>query len=161
MAVHKLIFDDVFDEVLFTLVAVHSNIEDYRLAYLLNSHLGISLARRKQDLDYNNGISSYSIFEWYDCKSLTTWSLVSNICKKESFQNSTDQLFFNSLEKITRKFYLLPEHKNVNYFLKIDNEFKPKKEKYIITSILNIPQIATAYSIDTSQLKSKDNLIFS
>ena len=161
MAVHKLIFDDVFDEVLFTLVAIHSNLEDYRLAYLLNNNLGTTLTRRKQDLDYNNGNASYSIFEWYDYKSLTTWSLVSNICKKESFQHRNDQLLFNSIEKITRKFHLLPEYKNVNYFLKVDSEFKPKKEKYIITSILKIPQIATAYSIDTSQLKSKDNLIFS
>ena len=48
----------------------------------------------------------------------------------------------------------------VNYFLKIDSEFSFSKEKYILYSILNIPQIATAYCVDSSQLKSKDNLIF-
>ena len=161
MAVHKLILDDVFDEVLYTLIAVHCSLEDYRLAYLLNKYLGITLTRKSSDLDYNNGKSTYSIFEWKDSKQLTTWSLVSNVCKTESYQQVHYESLFNNQEKITKTSNLIPEHKQVNYFLKIDNHFNFSKEKYILNSILKIPQIATAYSIDTNQLKSKDNLIFS
>ena len=161
MAIHKLILDDVFEEVAFTLIAIHCTLEDYRLAFLLNKHLGITFTRKPSDLDYNNGKSTYSIFEWEDNKQLTNWSLVSNICKVESYQQIDYQSLFDVEEKITKTTNLIPEYKRVDYLLKIDNEYNFSKEKYILDSILNIPQIATAYSIDTSQLKSKDNLIFS
>ncbi len=161
MAVHKLILDDVFEEVVFTLIAIHCTLEDYRLAFLLNKHLGITLTRRSSDLDYNNGKSTYSIFEWEDNKQLTNWSLVSNTCKTESYQEINYQSLFDVKEKITKTTNLISEYKRVDYFLKIDNEYNFCKEKYILDNILNISQIATAYSIDSSQLKSKDNLIFS
>lgn len=160
MAVHKLILDDAFDEALYTLIAIHCRLEDYRLAYLLNKHLGITLSRKPSDLDFKNGQVSYSIYEWEDEKQLITWSLVSNICKTVELQQSNYTSLFDNQEKITNTFQLLPEHKTVNYFLKIDSEFNFSKEKYILDSILKIPQIATAYSVDSNQLKSKDNLIF-
>ena len=160
MAVHKLILDDAFDDALYTLIAIHCSLEDYRLAYLLNKHLGITLSRKASDIDYNNGQVSYSIFEWEDHKQLVTWSLVSNICKTEELQQSDYTSLFDNQEKITKTFQLLPEHKTVDYFLKIDSEFSFSKEKYILDSILKISQIATTYGVDSSQLKSKDNLIF-
>jgi hypothetical protein len=160
MAVHKLILDDAFEEALYTLIAIHCRLEDYRLAYLLNKHLGITLARKASDIDYKNGQVSYSIFEWEDQKQLVTWSLVSNICKTEELQKSEFTSLFDNQEKITKTFQLLPEFKTVNYFLKIDCEIGFSKEKYIIDNILKLPQIITAYSVDSSQLKSKENLIF-
>lgn len=160
MAVHKLILDDVFDEVLYTLIAIHCTIEAYRLAYLLNKHLGINLKRKPSDLDLNVGKSSFSIFEWEDEKQLTTWNLIANICKRDEFQKTEQPLLFNSQEHITKTFNLLPEYKRVNYFLKIDKEYSFSKENFILNNILSISQVATAYRIDVSQLKSKDNLIF-
>lgn len=161
MAVHKLILDDVFDEVVYTLIAIHCTTEDYRLAYLLNKHLGISLTRKPTDLDYSGGKSAFSIFEWEDTKQLITWSLVSNICKTEVVKKDKFNSLFDAQEKITQTYNLIPEYKAVNYFLKIDNEFNPSKEKRILNNIIEIQQVATAYSIDIDQLKSKDNLIFS
>lgn len=160
MAIHKFILDDSFDEAEYTLVAIHCRLEDYRLAYLLNKYLGVSLTRKPSDLDFKNGQVSYSIYEWEDDKQLITWSLVSNICKTEELQQRDYKSLFDTQEKIIKTFHLLPEHKTVNFFLKIESEFSFSKEKYILDSILGIPQIATAYSIDSSQLKSKDNLIF-
>ena len=161
MAVHKLILDDVFDEVSYTLIGIHCTVEDYRVAYLLNKYLGINLVRKATDLDFNNSKSTYSIFEWEDIKHLTTWSLVSNICKREEFQNSKFRSLFDTQEHIIKTYNLVPEYKQVNYFLKVDNEYNHTKEKYILNRILSIPQIVTAYTVDASQLKSKDNLIFS
>lgn len=161
MAVHKLILDDVFEEALYTLIAIHCNIEDYRLAYLLNAHLGTRLKRKTADLDYNNGTSSFSIFDWEDCKQQTTWSLVINVCTTETEQETASNSLFGPENKIVQKYYLIPEYKKVNYFLKINNEFTTDKEKQLINNILNIPQVSTAYFIDANQLKSKNNLIFS
>ncbi|MEP3837520.1 MAG: IPExxxVDY family protein [Algibacter sp.] len=160
MAVHKLILDDAFDDALYTLIAIHCRLEDYRLAYLLNKYLGIVLSRKASDLDFKNGQVSYSIYEWEDQKQLTVWSLVSNICKTTELKKSDNTSLFDNQEKITKTFQLLPEYKTVNFFLKIDSEISLSKEKYIIDNILNIPQIATAYSVDSSELKSKENLIF-
>ncbi len=161
MAVHKLILDDVFEEDLYTLIAIHCTLEDYRLAYLLNKHLGISLIRKPFDLDYENGQSTYPIFDWEDKKQQTVWSLTSNIYRTEEYVMTQNKSLFNSEEKITRTSYLVPEYKTVNYFLKIDHEIHSSKEKHVLNNILMAPQIATAYSIDIHQLKSKDNLIFS
>jgi hypothetical protein len=161
MAVHKLILDDVFDESVFTLIAIHCSIEDYRLAYLLNKFLRIHLYRNRFDLDFKNGKSAYSIYNWEDKKQLIDWNLVSNICKINDYAQINSGLLFETTQSITKTYYLLPELKTVNYLLKIDDELNLVKEKYIINTILSIPQIATAYTIDQSQLKSKDNLIFS
>ena len=157
MAVHKLIHE----EASYTLIAIYTTIEDYRLAYLLNSYLKIHLTRQRTDLDYNNGKSSFSIFEWEDIKYLTTWNLVHNVCKLETYQKTNEQSLFASEEKITETSYLIPEYKQVNYFLKIDTEFDTDQEKLIIDTILKIPQVSTVYSVDGNQLKSKNNLIFS
>ncbi|WP_242203129.1 IPExxxVDY family protein [Aestuariivivens insulae] len=161
MAVRKLVLDDFFDEEQYTLIGIHCTLEDYRIAYLLNKHLEINLLRKPVDLDFDNGKSTYSIFEWEDDRHLKTWSLVSNICKREEFQDTTYTSLFETQEPITKTFNLIPEYKRVNFFLKIENEYTDSKEKYIVNQILSIPQIVTAYSIDASQLKSKDNLIFS
>ncbi len=161
MAVHKLILDDVFEESACTLIAIHCTIEDYRLAYLLNQNLGINLVRNKKDLDYDNGKSTYSIYNWEDKKQLLTWSLVSNICKTNDVMKISSGLLFETTHSITKTFNLIPELKSVNYLLKIDDELHTTKEKYLINTVISIPQIATAYTIDLSQLKSKENLIFS
>ncbi|AUS07286.1 IPExxxVDY family protein [Pseudotamlana carrageenivorans] len=160
MAVQKFVLDHAFDEALFTLVGIHCNLEDYRLAYLINRVLGIALKRRKTDLDLSHSQATFSIFEWEDQKQLINWSLVSNICKKEEFQTRKFDSLFDSQEKIIKTFHLLPEYKTVNFLLKIDSEISTNKTKYILDRLLKIPQIATAYSIDSSMLKSKDNLIF-
>ncbi|MCF7567316.1 IPExxxVDY family protein [Sabulilitoribacter arenilitoris] len=162
MAVRKLVLDDVFEEALYTLIAIHCTIEDYRLAYLLNKHLGINLVRKPSDLDCKKDKSAYSIFEWKDNKQLTTWNLVSNICKtQETLPQNNQQSLFSTQEYITKTFNLISEYKDVNYFLKIDNDNNFSKEAYILSHILNIPQVVTAFSVDVNQLKSKDNLIFS
>ncbi|WP_067145227.1 IPExxxVDY family protein [Pseudotamlana agarivorans] len=160
MAVQKFVLDDAFDEAFYTLIGIHCNVEDYRLAYLINRGLGIALKRRKTDLDLSHSQAAFSIFEWEDQKQLINWSLVSNICKKEEFQSRNFESLFDSQEKIIKTFHLLPEYKTVNFLLKIDSEISSSKTKYILDNLLKIPQIATAYSIDSSILKSKDNLIF-
>lgn len=159
MALHKLLFDDFNDDV-YSLLAIHCTIEDYRVAYLLNKELQINLKRKSQDLDFKYTASSYSIYEWEDKNQQTVWNLVSNVCKKEEEAFVSTGSLFESQSKVLRTHNLIPEYKKVNYFLKIDNDGGYINERQIIQIIQNISQIATVYSIDASQLKSKDNLIF-
>ena len=159
MGAHKIVLDDVFDEVSYTLLAIHCSLEDFRVAFLLNKNLDIHLKRKPTDIDFN-GLTHYPIFEWDDSKQGVHWSLVSNICKLESLQNTAQNSLFDAQDTITKTAFLLPEHKKVNYLLKIETECSLSKEKYILNRILNIPQIVTAYSINQNTIKSKDNLIF-
>lgn len=158
MAVHKLVLDDFFDEESFSLIGIHCNLEDYRLAFLLNKNLNLMLKRKAIDLNFKNG-TNYSIFEWENEKSQVIWNFVSNIYKREITTNTViDSLFENQVS--TKTFQLIPEYKKVNYLLKISSDTKALNENKIVSSIQRIPQVITAYSIDTEQLASKGNLIF-
>ena len=59
MAVHKLLVDD-FEDSNYSLLAVHCEMEDYRLAYYLNKYLETRLARTKEDLDFITSLASFS-----------------------------------------------------------------------------------------------------
>lgn len=159
MALHKLLADD-FSEDIYSLIAIHCTIEDYRVAYLLNQYLNIKLVRKAQDLDFKYNAASYSIYEWEDDRHLITWNLVSNVCKKEEDSLTSTGSLFKAQNKIIRTHNLIPEYKKVNYLLKIYNEGSAINEKTLMHKLHEIPQIVAVYSIDVSQLKSKDNLIF-
>lgn len=159
MALHKLLIND-FDDDSFVLFAIHCTIKDYRLAYLLNKQLQINLQRKPQNLDYKYTSASYAIYEWENKAQQVKWNLVSNICKKEEEGVSSSGNLFNNAQKILRIHNLISEYRTANYLLKIENDNYQINEKTLLDKIQNISQIVTAYSIDVSQLKSKDNLIF-
>ena len=159
MALHKLVLDDI-EDVSYSLLAIHCTVEDFRVAYLLNKHLKISLKRRPEDLDFAFKKASFSLFEWKDEEEMITWNLISNVCKVEEDGILNTESLFKVPNKIIRTHNLIPEYKRVNYFLKIFNDGNFINEKSIIANIQQIPHIVTVYSLDASQLKSKDNLIF-
>lgn len=159
MALHKLLVDDFYDTS-FSLLAIHCGLDDYRMAYLLNKHLGLNLSRMPRDLDYKYLASSYSIYEWYNKENEISWNLISNVCKKEEDSLQSSGSLFVSQNKVLKTYHLLPEHKNVDYLIKITNETQYFNEKLVLSKIQSIPQIVTSYAIDTEKLKSKDNLIF-
>ena len=159
MALHKLLVDDFYDAS-FSLFAIHCRLEDYRLAYLLNMHLNIKLERKPQDLDYNYFAASYAIYEWENEQQDTTWNLVSNVCRKEEDSLQSTGSLFDTQNKVLKTYHLMPEFKTVDYLVKITNETQLFNEKLILDKIQSIPQIITTYSINTEQIKSKDNLIF-
>jgi len=132
MALHKLFIDDFSDDI-YSLMAIHCTIEDYRVAYLLNQYLNINLVRKAQDLDFKYIAASYSIYEWEDKNQLITWNLVSNVCKKEEDGLTSTGSLFKSQNKIIRTHNLIPEYKKVNYLLKIYNDGNFINEKTIIS----------------------------
>ncbi len=158
MALHKLMVDDFYDDT-YKLIAIHCGLEDYRLAYLLNQSLDLRLQRKTEDIDMEYLKSSYSIFEWDNASQFVTWNLVSNVCKKEEDSLYSTGLFQTN-EKVIKTFNLVPEYKKVDYFIKISDEIQNVNEKLILNKLQNIPQIITSYSVNPSELKSKDHLIF-
>lgn len=162
MAVHKLSLDE-FDEIDYNLIAIHTSLEDYRLAYFINQKLPINLAKSADEVQINikEGETKFSRFYYYDDENTVAWNLVQN--KNEVFQQKNNQvqdLFSSSTEGISTKVYLLPEFKKADYFLKIDNTDDSIDVIEIKTILNTIENITTAYAVETKQIKSKNNLIF-
>ncbi|MBT4916644.1 MAG: IPExxxVDY family protein [Formosa sp.] len=158
MALHKLLVDD-FDDLNYSLLAVHCEMEDFRLAYFLNQSLATRLSRTKEDLDFLTSLATFSVFEWSNPLLQTDWHLIKNNCLVEKVAVS-EGLFLETNDKSWVKHSLIPEHNSVDYLLKIDNGGGFINEKEILNKIQKISKVSTAYSIDVSQLKSKEHIIF-
>ena len=64
----------------YTLLGIHTPLEDFRLAFLLNDKLALKLRKYKEDLDLylKNEKSSFSIYIFDDANKMMTWSLITN-----------------------------------------------------------------------------------
>jgi|TARA_B110000977_G_scaffold195683_1_gene274588 hypothetical protein len=152
-ALHKISMDFYASE--YALIALHTSLEDYALAYWLNKHLKTKFKRHKRDLDLNTE-ATFSVFDWHDLSSDSYWTLLSN--KHLSFQHHTTQDLFTNAA-LEKKQSLIPEHKGVDFFLKIEEQgFLNIKE--LVVKLKQLPVIVTAFTVDQNQLKSKNNLIF-
>ncbi len=160
MAIHKLHIDE-FDEVDYELIAIHTSLEDYRLAYFLNQKLPILLSKSKNEIQIiiKEGVTFFSRFIYENANTDSCWSLVQNKNEVTTLNTNNNQnLFGESSFEVATKAFLLPELKKVDYFLKIENN-DTELDK-IMTSMNAVPQIATVYSVDSNSIKSKNNLIF-
>lgn len=146
------LYEDLYDEE-FSLVGIHTNLEDYALAYALNEALKIRLKRVVEDLSFSSTIS-YPCFEWKDELYDQNWALFINTCIT-SHETKPNDLFPEELSYTSHQ--LVPEYKEVNYLLKMDDS---ELNADLLTKIKGIPKVVTAYAIETEKLKSKPNLIF-
>ena len=161
MPAHRLILDDVFEQP-FKLIAIHSSVEEYKLAFLLNKHLGLRLSRASQDVDFRirNLKVLFALYQFEDIQKYCKYFLVSNFSKGETALDKESRGLFRDEQFSFEKMYFLPEFKKVDFFLKIEEESNPVSEKLLLNKIKEIPQVSTAYGIDFHQIKSKENLIF-
>jgi hypothetical protein len=145
----------------FMLIAIHGNIEDYKLAFLINKHLNFNLKRKENDLDFfkKEGHITFSVFEHQNKERDDIFYLISNICKSFSEKvTSAGSLFETSNEEKTH--YLIPEFKTAEYFLKIVSDEPEFYEQKLVSQLNKIPSIITTYQVDLNNLKSKNNLNF-
>lgn len=147
---HKIL-EDFYDES-FVLIALHCDLEDHILVYALNANLKTRFKRSKHDIDSAENFS-FPMFEWFDEKNDSHWALFPNGTLAHG-ENSLDGLFKNMPASAKR--HLVPEHKEVDYFIKID---QPVDDTFI-KRIQRMPRVLTAYEIDCDKLSSKNNLIF-
>ena len=162
MAIHRLDLDE-FDEIDYYLLAIHTSLEDYRLAYFINQKLPINLSKSKNEIhaQTKEGEASFSRFYYYDTEKALSWNLIQN--KNEIISVSTNDfqnLFSNETSEVSTTIRLLPEFKKVDFFLKIDNSDEAMNFSEIEQKLNTIESIAAIYAVDTNKIKSKNNLIF-
>jgi hypothetical protein len=126
----------------FVLIGITTSLKDYRVCYLINKHLGFNFAKIADlvvDPLPHTEPASFSFYQFQ--------------------QKETENLFYFIANKGTEGF-LIPEMKEVDYFLMIKNLLQEEEtDKY--TSLLNrIPEIVAAVKIDPKKIKSRGNLLF-
>jgi hypothetical protein len=161
MQVHSLELDDFIDTD-YSLVSIHTGLEDYKLAYLINTNLKTFFKKSKPDLEINDGgqKASFSIFEYEDEKQFNTWYLISNKFHGKSVRPISNGLFQTINETVNTTSYLVPEKKKMDYLLKIEGDLDTFQLHEIVQQIKSIKHVMTSYAIDITTLKSKDFLIF-
>lgn len=162
MAIHKLDLGE-FDEIDYYLIAIHTSLEDYRLAFFINQKLPINLSKSENEIQINikEGETNFSRFYYNDIESTITWNLIQNKNEVVQYKKGTTQnLFLDVTMEVATKVFLLPEFKKVDYFLKIENNDDAMDVSKIQLLLNTIDSISTVYIVDTNQIKSKNNLIF-
>lgn len=161
MLAHKLGLDDFADQP-FKLIAIHCSVEEYKLAFLLNKHLSLRLARVRKDIDFHFKSVEvlFALYKFSDELHYCDFYLISNKCQGKFKTKAELGSLFEEEEMTANISFLLPEFQKADFFLKIVDETDSVKEQLLIGKIKEISQIATAYIIDPDQIKSKENLIF-
>jgi hypothetical protein len=156
MQIHSLGFDAVCEED-YHLIGIHTTLEDYKLAYLLNKEIKTSFSRSNFNLDFtkNSAKTSYSLYNYTNTEYDFDWFLISNNYSEENMSLNKGSLFPSEIKN-----YLIPEKKNIDFFIKIVGELDSLSIEKITTKIKQIPQVITCYAVDYNTLKSKDFLIF-
>jgi hypothetical protein len=162
MAIHRLLIEEI-DDVDYQLLAIHSTIEDYRLAFFINKNLTINLSKTSEDISIheNKREINFSRFIYNDDDNNLFWDLFQNKSQDDQGTETINTgLFSDSTLQVSTKTYLLPEFKRVDYFLKVDKSFTEERIQKTISKLKKIQKVSTVYSIDAEKIKSKNNLIF-
>lgn len=159
MLSHKLVLEEVEED--YHLLAIHTSLEEFKLAYLLNKHLQLNFKRARVDLDFNHGAvqALYPLYHFKDPANYRAYYLIKNKYKGPAKKIVSSGSLFTEEEVSPQITYLIPEYKDVDYFIKIDEDLDLKKQQEISSLIASIANVVTTYIVDPNRLKSKNNLI--
>ena len=162
MAIQCFDIDTIFEDH-YDLIAIHSSLPSYRLAYLLNRDLQLRLRREKEDIavQYKDCEALYPIYYYNDTNLYYTFNLIGNYYnhRLDQPQKGISTLFGNDQKMVLKKVFM-PELKKAEYLLKITSESSNLAISELVKKIMEITQIITAYQVDCSKLKFKNYLIF-
>ena len=136
----KLLVEPTFD---FELLGLVSPIREYRMAWLINKEMDLNLVKADDlELEFLNApkleISQYFLSLPHGFIQLL----------KNKALNSSQQLA-----------YLIPELKNLDYFLLVQDETEQMQLSTFIDQLSKNSLIQSIVRIDISKLKSKENLL--
>lgn len=150
---HKL---DFINDEKFFLIALHSNVEIFFLAYLLNKNLKTSFKKMKYNIISNENDYLFERYQSIDKNKREKMDLFSNKSALKKNQ-TTDQVFSLFDSNYFKKFFFIDEFKDVDFFIKKDSI---NNLDLLIKKIKLIEEIESSYLVDEKLLKNKENLIF-
>ena len=107
------------DEGEFKLISIHSNCEDFKLAYLINLTCNSRFIKLKKKVYENGSKNEFQIFEWIDIARGICCYLFSN--RSLSFKDDLEKGggLFDIPE--TKELYLVQDLKEADYIIKINS----------------------------------------
>jgi len=152
MSIHKLSASDFESD--YTLIAIHSQSEPYKLAYEINLKLNTSLKKSSFDISFKNKVSVFDLYKHESEIYNTKLYLISNKSIEKESQKK-NKLLFNDYSISS---FLIPELKKAEFLIKIEGG------GFNIDSLLiklnKIDSVVSCYRASISNVKSKYNLIF-
>jgi hypothetical protein len=148
----------------FVLIGISSHEKDYRFCWALNNKLKLELSK-KDSLEIKGKKqttpSYFSFFTFNDEDQYKDYSVLANFSESKSLV-TTENTLFGTPEKSrqSENEFLIPEHRQMNYFFVIHGEMENEQVEEIVQKIKEIDIVLTAMRIDPKTLKSKQNLIF-
>ena len=136
MSTTKLEFEYDYD---FFLIGIFCHYKDYRLAWSINRNLDFDLIREE---DY--------VLEMKDFEQ--------RFSKFNHYIESQDLHFF-LINNRSENGLLIPEKKEVDYFLMVDGLVESSRKSQLISQIRELPEVISAVEVVPSELNSKQNLL--
>ena len=143
----------------FHLIAIHSDLDEFRLAYFLNEKLNISLIRRNNDIHLAENNAYYPSYEFLDETKYLKWIFFSNKSLVSELPNVDDNGLFSSRSSVKNEISLLSNKKQVDYFLLVENIANKSYLEKVLKKISEISGVITSFMSD-NKLENKENLIF-
>ena len=152
----KYFLDDLdFDEEI-NLLAIHSNLEGYQLAFEINQATGARFKRSKKDIDLPQLKAFYTRFTWIDPKTDQHFDLFTNSYKKVSSNKKGKKITLFEQAPV-KKVYLLKQYNNVNYFIKTNHL---EQLRLLKNKLKKLNSISMLYVLPSSKINNPQNLIF-
>jgi hypothetical protein len=152
MSIYKLTTSDFESD--YTLIAIHSQSEPYKLAYEINLKLNTSLEKSSFDISFKNKVSVFDLYKHESEIYNTKLYLISNKSIEKENQ-AKNKLLFNDYSISS---FLIPELKKAEFLIKIEGG------GFNIDSLLiklnKIDSVVSCYRASINNVKSKYNLIF-
>ena len=142
------------------LIAIHSDLDEFRLAFFLNKKLNIGLKRKNNDIYFSEQNANYSSYEFLDDTKYLKWIFFSNKSLVSEKSPDQDLSLFGKGSTALNEINLLSQQKSVDYFLIIENIANKTYIDKVLKKISEISGVITSF-ISKNRLENKENLIFS
>ena len=120
----------------FAVLAINSHIKAYKLCWNINSSMQLNFEK----------INDHNIKKdmWF-----SRYTYISD-----------DGIEYDLLANRSKKGYLVPNQKSINYFLVVKNDYWEQEKPDFMSKLRNIPDVLLAFEIDIANLKYIDRFIF-
>ena len=142
------------------LIAIHSDLDEFRLAFFLNKELNIGLKRKNNDIYFSEQNANYSSYEFLDDAKYLKWIFFSNKSLVSEKSPDEDLSLFGQGSTALNEINLLSQQKSVDYFLIIENIANKTYIDKVLKKISEISGVITSF-LSENKLENKENLIFS
>ena len=142
------------------LIAIHSDLDEFRLAFFLNKKLNIGLKRKNNDIYFSEQDANYSSYEFLDDTKYLMWIFFSNKSLVSEKSPDEDLSLFGKGSAALNEMNLLSQQKSVDYFLIVENIANNTYIEKVLKKISEISGVITSF-MSENKLENKENLIFS